>query len=1737
MDKNLKDQLDAANKLNATLKETQKSTTQLTKNFGSVSDAINNLRAESITSFREFNSGISQTINLFSKLSDLAKTRFTEIGNQINITTGVTQDLVGIIGEAVSKASENFELNSDIEESTRAVKRNLLENESIRSRITDAARLEYENQEKYLTGLDIAYNKKVKELRLKEDEVTNQQNLIDSIQNNIQLTTELLNLSTSQADKTYYSNILAKQSIDLEEAKIDSKEKQLNLDMAAEAAATVLSQKQNTLKNGYKSIEDAQKRITDAIDQATDSTVKLSIDYKRYGNAVNAVADAQVSSGEVLQKFNQMVADQSRKDFEESYAAKLKGSKDISKISKEEYDLQFRRNSLEKSLIDASKLRSDILSRIAQQGGVKTKLDEEELRVAEDIITQGKVQLVNLDESIEKLAVVEKYQKHVHHELEKQNIAKHAANEITAGLTNLLGDAGGELLNIGKAIQESMVSPLALVGALIGTALEEFMKIGEANKSFMETSKLNASQIEHLSHVAHDLSLEYRAQGLEYNDVLNTAGALVNQFGTLNQVSDVAVEKASLLGKAFGVSADSAAGVIAQLQRSTGASAETAGNIAALGANFAKAAGVAPDAVMADIAGSSEEIATYFKGTEKDLFKTAVEARRLGLDLKKVANISQSLLNFESSIEDQMTASVLLGREINLDKARQLAMEGKIQEAAEETLKQVGSLSEFNKMNAVQKEAIAKAAGMSVGDLQKSLQAQEALSKMTAEQRLEYEKGLQALNAGNEVTAEKLLQDQRNQVTQQKIADAVAKISEIFANVILPVLEPIFNGLLGIFNIVEPLLPILKGIVQLLLIAKVATLAWQGVLRLISFMGAKKELLSIGGLLKGIKAGSLGLWAGFKNITGITSAVQATKAFSAAKAMDTGITATNTSANTLNSAQMAVYRAQRLAGVSATKALAAARGIDTGITNSNTGSQIKNTLANSKLGKAMQSLGTMIKGTSIFKAADTAITNSNTLAQTRNALANSKVGQIIGGIAKFFGLSRLFKLQDATATTINTGAQVASIAPTTAAGTAAGSAAFGWAALGFSLAAVGLSIAAVIYSISSLASAFAQLKPEQLSALQDVLLGLGIGILAFTGIIAGLVYSGVLPAAAGGLIALGAAALMIGAGVLLAATGMTLLASAFKQLPAEDVSNLGIALFSLAGGLGAIALASIGFVIALPAILAMTGALMLLAPVFDQLGGAVAGLSTGFTSLMESIKSMPASELFASAAGFISLAGALGVFTLASIGLLASVPAVSILTGALLLLGPAISAIGAGINSVATGFQILVASINQLNPELLTAMSGAFLNMALALGAVTVAIVATAALAPAATLLATVLGTLGVSALLVGVGLKLAEGAIASITSSLTNLVTNVSGNALNSMSDGLISLAGGIGILAIASVALYPAIPALAILTGAMALLGPVLKVVGEGVNYISIGFQNLANAVKQINPETMFSIAAAFGSVALALGALSVAIVTTAAFAPAAILLAGVMTTLGISAIMVGIGLKLASSAIESITNSLLTLTSNISPSILDAMKSGLFSLAEGIGAVGLAAIGFTLAIPSVTLFSLLMGSLGSNLISVGTGMTTIISNLNAFVTSVNTVLPMIDQINLLTDAFSNLAESIGEVGIASILAGPAMMALGGITSLVSGLFSGGEASVAPVAATPGPVGAGTIPTTTAATAPGPAAAAAPAIDIEGLMVKLDSLISAVNNQPIQLVVNGKVLAEVVGRNTSRTGAAFSK
>ena len=73
-----------------------------------------------------------------------------------------------------------------------------------------------------------------------------------------------------------------------------------------------------------------------------------------------------------------------------------------------------------------------------------------------------------------------------------------------------------------------------------------------------------------------------------------------------------------------------------------------------------------------------------------------------------------------------MEASMLLGRAINTDRARMLAIQGDQAGMMKEILKQVGGEVEFNKMNVLQRRALAQSVGVNVEQLSRLVRNNQA---------------------------------------------------------------------------------------------------------------------------------------------------------------------------------------------------------------------------------------------------------------------------------------------------------------------------------------------------------------------------------------------------------------------------------------------------------------------------------------------------------------------------------------------------------------------------------------------------------------------------------------------------------------------------------------------------------------------------------------------------------------------------------------------------------------------------------------------------------------------------------------------------------------------------------------------------------------------------------------------------------------------------------------------------
>jgi len=171
------------------------------------------------------------------------------------------------------------------------------------------------------------------------------------------------------------------------------------------------------------------------------------------------------------------------------------------------------------------------------------------------------------------------------------------------------------------------------------------------------------------------------------------------------------------------------------------------------------------------------------------LARAVIQAQKLGMTLEQTKNSTRGLLDFESSISAEMEAELLTGKDLNFEEARRLALNGKSAEAAALIRKEVGGLAEFQKMNVVQQEAIAKAAGMTADELADSLRKEQELEKLA--------------KSKNITVAEAVKLQEQQQSASESMSTSIQRIKDSFTSLIAGPLDSITTKIASLFEMIS----------------------------------------------------------------------------------------------------------------------------------------------------------------------------------------------------------------------------------------------------------------------------------------------------------------------------------------------------------------------------------------------------------------------------------------------------------------------------------------------------------------------------------------------------------------------------------------------------------------------------------------------------------------------------------------------------------------------------------------------------------------------------------------------------------------------------------------------------------------------------------------------------------------------------------------------------------------------
>ena len=366
----------------------------------------------------------------------------------------------------------------------------------------------------------------------------------------------------------------------------------------------------------------------------------------------------------------------------------------------------------------------------------------------------------------------------------------------------VMGKAFSEM---GKNLMKSLTDPLTILLTIGKAALDNNKKIVDFQR-VMGLSRKEAkglkSELVAAARASDDMNVTTKALD-------HTLMSVQEQFGFTADFSTETLETATKLTKTVKLSEEAANSLAVASTLSSVAFEEQYQNalLASREIQIQEGRSYSLRAILEDVGKVTGSTRAQLGGSVVEITKAITQAKAFGASLEDVASAGRALLDFEDSITKELEAELLLGKDINLERARSAALMGDQATVAKELAREAGTFEEFGKMNVLQQEALAEAMGMTSDQLADILFQQEIEGKNAQE--------LRAL--GKEELANRL--EQQN--AQEAFNASVEQLKGLFTDV-MGFLEPILSGftsLVGLIMEFKEAFMIVSGL-QLIYIAR-----------------------------------------------------------------------------------------------------------------------------------------------------------------------------------------------------------------------------------------------------------------------------------------------------------------------------------------------------------------------------------------------------------------------------------------------------------------------------------------------------------------------------------------------------------------------------------------------------------------------------------------------------------------------------------------------------------------------------------------------------------------------------------------------------------------------------------------------------------------------------------------------------------------------------------------------------
>lgn len=638
------------------------------------------------------------------------------------------------------------------------------------------------------------------------------------------ITTETLETTTDVKDeeKSIYSQTQATFSLT---SKIDTLKNSILYQTAKIKEETAETKAlQNVINEGSikqldfaSDIDTVYGNITEKMKVGTESTFATSEQTNKYQELIEKAAD---TTRDMVGYEQELL-----KAKEKGESVDLKPLQRQIDLTKARADISIEQGQINESQYNAIATGENSIVGLMQKRA--SKLEEANKKLEKQSATVGLLKdsfgglSINAGAIVDKLPAGDKINKIMNIKGNSDDMNKRFTEAIKSGLEGNFKKAfTSGAAGIGSMVKIAAKLPLAIgIGGIVGGigmlvkgfgALDQ--QIADMGKQFSMSYESAAKLYKNTNRMATEMKItginsKEIAEGIEAASEAMGGIDIAAQINAGNKEAENFAKQTTVLTKQFGLSADEV-GKIKDLSTMTGKSMDQ------LVQETVKLGGSTFSAkqTMKTLAAIPPQVTVAFKGSTKELIAAAQKAKMLGMELGQIQQIGRGMMEIDQSLAAEMEARVVTGRDLNLDAARQYALNGDIYNLQEELLNQAGSLKDFQEMNTLQQESMAKAMGMSVEDMTKMLTNAEKMKNMKIDAG--YAEKLNSMEKAEDLEKEaakartkeqkdyimSLAAEKRSASVKEKMADILEKIKAKMAPIvekIMTMVHSLFDGAKG----------------------------------------------------------------------------------------------------------------------------------------------------------------------------------------------------------------------------------------------------------------------------------------------------------------------------------------------------------------------------------------------------------------------------------------------------------------------------------------------------------------------------------------------------------------------------------------------------------------------------------------------------------------------------------------------------------------------------------------------------------------------------------------------------------------------------------------------------------------------------------------------------------------------------------------------------------------------------